>query len=196
MSATRSRRNSGVTLLEVMLAVLVLLLAVLGTSKYRSYAYLQARTADINVSAARIASLLLNGWKGAGGHSGYGGFEPASDDDWDPNAWEPNDPTDWDQDWLPDDPEYNYLSFESRLAIFNGAAGPAVPSGFSPLDSDANPNYHVIINGINYYATLSYKDPADEPRILNICVAWMDDYQIWRDGDTYQSVNLTTLAND
>jgi hypothetical protein len=35
-----------------------------------------------------------------------------------------------------------------------------------------------------------------EPRVLNVCVAWMNDYKTWTDSGFYQSVTLTTYADD
>jgi len=108
------------------------------------------------------------------------------------------------------DPDYDYVDYYSNdydtdetdpvvlipgLIIYDNAPGPAVPDGFNALDLFVNPNYRIVVNNVNYYATLSYKDEVSEPRILNVCVAWMNDYQTWT-GQSYNSVQFTTYAND
>ena len=82
------------------------------------------------------------------------------------------------------------------LEIYNNAPGAAVPGGFSALGAESNPNFRIVINNVNYYATLSYKDQVNKPRTLNVCVAWMDNYQQWDESETRQSVNFTSYANE
>jgi type II secretory pathway pseudopilin PulG len=199
MTIKRAKFATAVTLIEVMVAIIIMSVAVLGASGFRYYAAMDARKADVQVTAARLASLLLSGWKGSGGYSGYskydfiGGVDPL-----DPNGYDSDydyvgyDPDDYDYDT--DDP--NSIEFYPGLTVYDDAPGPAVPNGFNALDSGTNPNYRIVVNRVNYYATLSYKDPVGEPRVLNVCVAWINDYQTWTDSKPYQSVRLTTYAND
>lgn len=173
------------TLVDVMAAIAILAVAAIGATGYRYCAAGQLCKAEARITAARLASMLLNSWKAAGGYSGYIIYElddPADYDPTDPNDYNPND-TDG-------------VSFSGQLAVFFDAPGPPVPAGFSSQDSDSHPNYRILINGVNYYATLSYKDEVGEPRILNVCVAWMDDYQTWSGTDPYRSVQLTTYAEN
>ena len=65
------RQRRAVTLVEAMMTTLVLTVAVLGTSGYRYYAALDARRADAHVTAARLASLLCESWKGVKGTETY-----------------------------------------------------------------------------------------------------------------------------
>jgi hypothetical protein len=65
----------------------------------------------------------------------------------------------------------NKISF---IGVSGSNTGPAVPSGFSGLDSGAN--YSVTLEGVNFYATLSYKDETDY-RVLNVRVGWPQDYK-------------------
>ncbi len=198
MIVKRSKFAAAVTLIEVMIAILILSITALATSGFRYHAATNARVADVQITAARLASLLLTGWKCSGGYSGYskydliGGVDPL-----DPNGYDIEydydtyDAADYDYDI--DDP--NSIEFCPGLTIYDNAPGPAVPDGFNALDSGTNPNYRIVVNGVNYYATLSYKDEEGEPRILNVCVAWMNDYKTWTE-EPYQSVKLTTYAND
>jgi len=60
----RAKSPCGLTLIEVMCAILVLSVAVLGASAYRYYATLDVRKAEQQVTAARLALLLCEGWRG------------------------------------------------------------------------------------------------------------------------------------
>ncbi len=139
MTIKRLKSISGFSLVEVMLAILILLVAVLGASGYRYYAALDARTADLQTTAARTASLLCESWRGVS----------------DPNTFDPTQ--------LATDPN-------SALAIetgYDGHDGPAVPADFTPLGI-----YRITIDGVNYYAALSWKDISQGLRALNVIVAW------------------------
>jgi Tfp pilus assembly protein PilV len=59
------------TLIEIMVAILVLLIAVLGTSGIRYHTELNARKAEAQIAAARVGSLLCESWRGSKGSSAY-----------------------------------------------------------------------------------------------------------------------------
>ncbi len=59
-------KSRGVTLVEVMAATLIIVVAVLGTSGYRYYSSLDAKRADMQSTAARIALALCENWRGRG----------------------------------------------------------------------------------------------------------------------------------
>ncbi len=61
----------GFTLVNVLLAVLLLTIAFLGASFYRYRSALDARGADIHITAARLASLLCESWRGVRGTETY-----------------------------------------------------------------------------------------------------------------------------
>ena len=61
----RSRR--GFTLVEIMCTITVLSVAVIGTSGYRYFATLDVQRADTRTTAARMALLLCEGWRGVNG---------------------------------------------------------------------------------------------------------------------------------
>jgi prepilin-type N-terminal cleavage/methylation domain-containing protein len=60
------RAAYGVTLIETMVAVAIILVAVSGATFYQYYTVLDARKADLRMEAARLALTFLEGWKGAG----------------------------------------------------------------------------------------------------------------------------------
>jgi hypothetical protein len=77
----RVNKRSGLTLVEVVLAAAILMVALVGGMAYRYYATLDARKADIMMTASRNAMMLLESWRGAGGGdlgTGNGQFDPTS----------------------------------------------------------------------------------------------------------------------
>jgi hypothetical protein len=63
------------SLMQIMLATAILAIAVVGASGYRYYAALDARRASARVTAARIALMLCETWRG---QDGSDSFAPAS----------------------------------------------------------------------------------------------------------------------
>ena len=69
---TYRRGNShGFTLVEVMVSILVITIIVVAAMGARYLAVRQARRADAQNTAGRIALLLLEGWRSTGIHSDY-----------------------------------------------------------------------------------------------------------------------------
>jgi len=75
MTFKHSKSAGGFTFIEVMGAILVLTVAMLGASAYRYYAALDARKADLQTTAARIACMLCETWRGS---SDPNTFDPAA----------------------------------------------------------------------------------------------------------------------
>lgn len=71
MITKRSKSAGGFTFTEIMGAILVLTVAVLGSSAYRYYAALDTRKADLQTTAARVGSLLCETWRGASEPNSY-----------------------------------------------------------------------------------------------------------------------------
>jgi prepilin-type N-terminal cleavage/methylation domain-containing protein len=67
MISRKNQRTQGITLVEVMIAMVLLAVAVLGAMGFRYYSATDARKADMYNNAARFSSLLLESWKGIGG---------------------------------------------------------------------------------------------------------------------------------
>ena len=99
----KQKSRSGVTLIEITVAMVVIMVAIIGAMGYRYYSILDARKARVHITAARLGSTLLESWKGSGGRS-----EPG------------------------DEFDQRHLSFgSSTLQASLSAAGPAAASGFS-----------------------------------------------------------------
>jgi hypothetical protein len=63
MKMNKSRRNNGLTLVEVMVAALAALVIVIGSMAYQYHSARDARKADARVTAGRLGLLLLDAWK-------------------------------------------------------------------------------------------------------------------------------------
>ena len=63
--------RTGATLIEIMYAVAIMFIAVIGASGYRYYASLNARWAGEQITQARIAQLLCASWAGVEGDETY-----------------------------------------------------------------------------------------------------------------------------
>lgn len=68
-SKIRCRR--GVSLISAMVAVVILLIALVGTSSFRYYAALDGRRAGTQTTAARVALTLCESWRGLKGDQTY-----------------------------------------------------------------------------------------------------------------------------
>jgi len=75
MPSKRAKSRSAVTLIEVMAAIVIVAIAVIGASGYRYYSTLDVRRADFQNGAARIALLLCENWRGRG-HDGTTNYDP------------------------------------------------------------------------------------------------------------------------
>ena len=76
MTIKRPKYAAGMTLVEVMGAILILSVAVIGASAYRYHSALDARKADRKTIATRVALLLCESWRGVEG-----------DETFDPNSY-------------------------------------------------------------------------------------------------------------
>jgi prepilin-type N-terminal cleavage/methylation domain-containing protein len=146
----RAKSKKAFTIIEVVIAITVLLIAILGTSAYRYYAALSARRADLHISAARTALLLCEGWSGVGGSKS---FDPVG-------------------------------AFGADLNI-TISVGPTEPDTFEKLGS-----YKILLEGNDYYVTLSSKDLAAELRVLNVIVSWD---QAGRGTDSFENADKSYL---
>jgi len=75
--ALASQEAAGVTLIEAVVAMAILAVAVLGASGYRYYAALDSRKASMHRTAAAIALLLCENWRGRG-YNHTADFNPAT----------------------------------------------------------------------------------------------------------------------
>lgn len=65
------RSGSGMTLIEVMVAMVILAIAAIGALGYQYHAARHGNTANMEMTATRTAQLLLEDWKSSGGDSNY-----------------------------------------------------------------------------------------------------------------------------
>ena len=143
MTIKRSKSTAAFTIIEVMAAILILSIAVIGASGYRYYAALDARKAAMQATAARIGLLLCESWRGVEGTETY-----------DPAVYFGSELA------IAENPIFE---FSSGHAI----TGPIVTESFTPLGI-----YSVVANNATYYAVLSWKDVSTELRALNVIIAW------------------------
>ena len=136
MSLKRPRVRTAVTLIEVMAAIVIVAIAVIGASGYRYYSTLEARRADFQNAAARIALLLCENWRGRG-YDGTTTYDPAA-----------------------------HLT-SADLTVATSGVGPDYALGFTGLG-----RYEITMDGVHYWAALSYDAGADGLRTLNVVVAW------------------------
>jgi prepilin-type N-terminal cleavage/methylation domain-containing protein len=71
MASINNKHARGMTLIEIMIATVVVLVVVTGIMAYRYYSALDAKKAEVRAMAARVSLLLLEGWKGTGGATDY-----------------------------------------------------------------------------------------------------------------------------
>lgn len=71
MASINNRNARGMTLIEIMIATVVVLVVVTGIMAYRYYSALDAKKAEVRAIAGRASLLLLEGWKGSGGATDY-----------------------------------------------------------------------------------------------------------------------------
>lgn len=130
------------TLIEVLLAIVIIAIAVIGASGYRYFAALDARKASTRSTAARIALLLSENWRGLG-YDRIGLYEPATHfKDEDPGELEVSDP------------------FATR--------GPGSDGNFDRFLGQ----YEITANNTQFWATLAWKQEAANLIALNTVVAW------------------------
>src|SRR4030042_1006824 len=77
MPYRRRKLLAAVTLIEVMAAIVIVVVAVLGASGYRYYSALDAKRADMQSAAAQIGLLLCENWRGRG-YVGTITFDPVA----------------------------------------------------------------------------------------------------------------------
>jgi prepilin-type N-terminal cleavage/methylation domain-containing protein len=65
------RCRRGMTLVEILVAITILLIALIGTSTFRYAVALDERKADSQITAARIALMFCESWQGIKGDENY-----------------------------------------------------------------------------------------------------------------------------
>ncbi|MHC4638543.1 MAG: type IV pilus modification PilV family protein [Planctomycetota bacterium] len=71
MKAKSYRKSKGMTFVETMAAMVILLITLLGAMGYRYFSTSEARGSDVHNTAARLGLMLIEGWKGYSGDMDY-----------------------------------------------------------------------------------------------------------------------------
>jgi prepilin-type N-terminal cleavage/methylation domain-containing protein len=71
MNGKKLKRVRGLSLIEVMIAICILAISVVGASAYRYCSTLDARRADMRSAAARVGLLLCESWRGVKGSESW-----------------------------------------------------------------------------------------------------------------------------
>lgn len=71
MKTVRRHRDKGLTLIEIIISLVIVVIALIGAMMYRYYSTSSARIADVHAGAGRVGLLILEGWKGAAGRLDY-----------------------------------------------------------------------------------------------------------------------------
>ncbi|MHC4259093.1 MAG: prepilin-type N-terminal cleavage/methylation domain-containing protein [Planctomycetota bacterium] len=151
MAIRRIKRRTGLTMIEIMVTIAVLLIVVVGTSAFRYHAVLGARQGEARTTAARMAQMLCESWRGAS----------------DPNTFNPVTAL---------DPGTSLgQQFSDIVAVDVSEHGPSVADGFTLLGY-----YRIVLDDndseqgdeISYWTTLAWQDVASGLRALNIVVGW------------------------
>lgn len=77
MTVRRTKLPDGVTLVEIMAAIVIVAIAVIGASGYRYYSALDAKKAAMRSTAGRVALLLCENWRGRG-FDGASTYDPTA----------------------------------------------------------------------------------------------------------------------
>jgi hypothetical protein len=71
MNGMKLKRVGGLSLIEVMIAICILAISVVGASAYRYCSTLDSRRADMQSAAARVGLLLCENWRGVKGSESW-----------------------------------------------------------------------------------------------------------------------------
>jgi Tfp pilus assembly protein PilV len=169
MERLRENRNSGLTLIEVMIAMLIIMIIVIGAISYMYACMWNAKRADVRITAARIGQLLLETWKITGHYDTDG----SGNQIWSWNV------TDFD----PTDPAFNLT--------LPGSFSNANDFDLSGIGTELD-DYTIIIDGVGYFVTLLFDD--NQPRMLSARVGWNLSYSSTNLGSDYMYVDVTSYA--
>ncbi len=70
------RKSAGLTLVEILIAITLIIVVIIGSMSFRYHAVLDAREADARITSARLGSMLLNAWVA---RMGDAGFDPVAE---------------------------------------------------------------------------------------------------------------------
>jgi len=139
-----------ISIIEVMIFIVVLSIAVIGTSGYRYFAAMDIRRSDNEITAGRIASHLCESWKGVGG--GSSAYNPINDSD---------------------------SSGIGTIAAASSTLAPQKPDTFTLLTNGGHYKVEAFSDNDKvartYYVTMSYHSIStaiENLETLNVIVSW------------------------
>jgi len=143
-------KHRGMSIIEVMVFIAIMLVAVIGASGYRYLSSLDIRKSDNEITAGRIASYLCESWKGQGG--GESLYNPTNDSN---------------------------PSGIGEITAASSALAPEKPAIFTLLNNGGYYKIRVYSDNDNvvrtYYCTMSYRtinSASGNLETLNIIVSW------------------------
>ena len=173
MHPKQAKSRCAVTLIEVMAAIVIVAIAVIGASGYRYYSTLDVRRADFQNAAARIALLLCENWRGRG-YDGTTNYDPVAHLT-SPDLTSPD------------------------LTVETSGTGPDYASGFTPLGryeiTMDGVHYWAALSWDDDAATVGL-------RALNVVVAWAQRQTAPDDADAVaaaggdRTFRLTTYVSE
>jgi len=165
MERVRKNRNSGLTLIEVMISMLVIMIIVIGAISYMYSCMWNAKRADVRITATRVGQLLLETWKITGSIDVEGNW-----------SWNVN-------DFDPTDPDFNITLPDSFESITADLGGVGTPLG----------DYGIQLDGVGYFVTLLFDD-NNLPPMLSARIAWNKNYSSTTLESDYMYVDVTSYA--
>lgn len=142
MEEAHRHLNSGLTLIEVMITLLIALVIAIGVISYMYATNINAHMADVRATATRLGLLLLEGWKTQSGET-------------DPLIYDPK--VDFDTNTL-----IPFTQFDEPKTI------PDNPSGLTTTFK----YYVITLDNTQYFVRMSYQNTANTQKELNVAVAW------------------------
>ena len=148
MQRLRRHHNDGLTLIEVMVSMLVILLIVIGAVSYMYACAWNARRAEVRITATRIGQVLLETWKLTGAYDALG-------------QW-----------------SWNVTNFDARNVYFylplpeSFSDIDVVLPDEGLVGTELN-DFGITLDGVAYFVTLLYDN--GQPQMLSARVAWNKD---------------------
>lgn len=70
-NSNKNHNRSGLSIIEALISVIVVITAILGTASLRYQAVLDSKRAEVGMAASRLALMLVESWRGLQGTTAY-----------------------------------------------------------------------------------------------------------------------------
>jgi type II secretory pathway pseudopilin PulG len=168
MQRLHRHRNDGLTLIEVMVSMLVILFMVVGAVSYMYACAWNARRAEVRITATRIGQVLLETWKLTGSYDALGHWS------WHVTDFDPTDP---------------YFNLTLPLPGFSDVDVDLTGDGI--VGTELN-DFEITLDGVAYFVTLLYDNNL--PNMLSARVAWNKNLRAPGLEADYHYVDVTSYA--